>query len=220
MPSAATVSSSFGTNAAHIVGQPDFTTVTPGLAGNRLQNPSGVFADTSGGLWVLDGGNNRAIRFAKISSLNIDDPASTVIGQSGFTGNTAGLDARRVSIQSFSSASSSSRMGPYGWETGITIASFVTPRSMSTRPPFTSRESARSRPSNPACSCAAPPPTIPPSLKLGFVYVGRKQILASGTTTWKKSIRLKIGRNVVTADRDRHGAGHPSTPAKVIIIRE
>lgn len=45
----------------------------------------GVTFDSSGNMWVADGGNNRVLRFSKDSSGNISKTADLVLGQSNFT---------------------------------------------------------------------------------------------------------------------------------------
>ncbi|MGC1480311.1 MAG: NHL repeat-containing protein [Chthoniobacterales bacterium] len=88
-PSAGTVSN--GTNAARVIGQPDFNVTTAGTSASRLTAPSGLFADQKQNLWVIDGGNHRALRFAGLASLNNGAPASSLIGQPDFASTATRL---------------------------------------------------------------------------------------------------------------------------------
>jgi sugar lactone lactonase YvrE len=91
-----------GSAAEAVFGQPDFTTATAntgGLSATSLNDPSGIFVDSAGRLWVADTGNNRVLRFdgasgtADVTTLTADQ----VLGQANFTTNTAGTTLATLS---------------------------------------------------------------------------------------------------------------------------
>lgn len=62
-----------------VVGQPDFTTVTPGTSDKKLRGPQAVWLDAADGLWVADTSNNRVLYFGPVTS---NEPAARlVLGQ-------------------------------------------------------------------------------------------------------------------------------------------
>ncbi|MBI4667927.1 MAG: NHL repeat-containing protein [Elusimicrobia bacterium] len=79
-----------GASATYVLGHNDFTTATAndgGLSAGSLYAPFGVFADGEK-LYVADSGNNRVLIFNSLPSSNKPN-ADVVIGQSGFTANSA-----------------------------------------------------------------------------------------------------------------------------------
>lgn len=66
-----------------VLGQPDFTTVTPGISQTKMRGPGGVFLDASNGLWVADTGNNRVLYFGTPNANG--QQAQLVLGQPNFT---------------------------------------------------------------------------------------------------------------------------------------
>lgn len=52
-----------GSAADGVIGQPDFTTGTPGTTARKLSFPSGLALDAEGGLWVAENLNHRVVRF-------------------------------------------------------------------------------------------------------------------------------------------------------------
>jgi hypothetical protein len=78
-------------NASLVLGQADFTHNSPNRGGTAtgatLQEPFQVAFDGDGKLFVSDSGNNRTLVFTPPFSNGMD--ASLVIGQAGFTSNTA-----------------------------------------------------------------------------------------------------------------------------------
>lgn len=84
-----------GTAATRVLGQSDFASVDAGLSASRLDGPSGIFIDGTS-LWVLDQGNNRALRFAGLETIANGADASTVVGQPDFTSNETAVNARRL----------------------------------------------------------------------------------------------------------------------------
>lgn len=53
-----------GAPADGVIGQPDFTSSTPGLSARKLHGPWASALDPSGRLWVCDSGNHRVLRFS------------------------------------------------------------------------------------------------------------------------------------------------------------
>lgn len=60
--------------------------------------PTDVVADSFGSLWVLERGNNRALRFDGLSSNAIQPIADAVLGQANFSSGSSGLAANRFDI--------------------------------------------------------------------------------------------------------------------------
>jgi NHL repeat-containing protein len=82
-----------GMNASLVIGQKNFTNGCLACTGSilgplsRLTNPTQPVFDSSGNLWVLDGGDNRVLEFRPPFTDGMG--AFLVIGQSNFTGNEA-----------------------------------------------------------------------------------------------------------------------------------
>ena len=75
--------------ASVVIGQPGFTTKTCAISPPTQRGlclPTGVTFDSSGNLWVADGGNNRVLEFT--APFSTGEAASFVVGQSSFTTNT------------------------------------------------------------------------------------------------------------------------------------
>jgi sugar lactone lactonase YvrE len=53
-------------NASAVLGQADFTTISPGISPTKLKEPAGVFITPDDSLWVSDYGNHRLLRFNKV----------------------------------------------------------------------------------------------------------------------------------------------------------
>ena len=73
-----------------VFGQPDFSTVSDDTTPSKMSSPTATAVDAAGRLWVVDGGNNRLLRFdgaaAKLSGANADG----VLGQADFTSSASG----------------------------------------------------------------------------------------------------------------------------------
>ena len=85
-----TAPSANGQAAAAVLGQGDFVTGTLLVAAaGTFSNPTGVWVDGAGKLWIADAGNNRVLRF---SSFALNAAADLVLGQGGsFTTFAAGV---------------------------------------------------------------------------------------------------------------------------------
>lgn len=89
-----------GAAAVIVLGQTTFNAQTSGLSQSKFNNPSGVFADSSGDLWVSDSTNRRVLRFASVTAYADNTTgvnATAVIGQVDFTSNTVALTADHFS---------------------------------------------------------------------------------------------------------------------------
>jgi hypothetical protein len=74
-----------------VLGQPNFITKTVGTTNTRMNEPLGVWVDSSDTLWVADSGNNRILRFNTVSNNPIQNSAAdAVLGQANFTTGTPG----------------------------------------------------------------------------------------------------------------------------------
>ena len=78
-----------GEPADGVLGQPDFITRDAATTQNGMENPYGVFVDSSGRLWVVDCAHNRVLRFDNAASKSNGDPADGVLGQPDFTSSAA-----------------------------------------------------------------------------------------------------------------------------------
>ena len=77
-----------GENAIHVLGQPDFTTVTPGLTQSKVGQTDGLALDATGErLFVTDYGNGRVLVF-DVSAIVDGEPAMNVLGKPDFVSNT------------------------------------------------------------------------------------------------------------------------------------
>ncbi len=79
---------SSGMPASLVIGQSDFVSNSAGAGANGLSIPSDITLDSSGNLWVSDLGNNRVLEFKPPFSSGMSP--SLVLGQTGFTSNSAG----------------------------------------------------------------------------------------------------------------------------------
>ncbi len=70
--------------ASLVLGQPNFTTTTPGLTVSGLSEPRGVFVDKLSNVWVADTGNSRVLEYSYPITQN-GQAASLVLGQPSFT---------------------------------------------------------------------------------------------------------------------------------------
>ena len=83
-----------GANADGVLGQPDFTNLTPNLAQNGLAHPSGITVDNATGrLYVGDYNSNRVLVFNGAAGLANGANASSVLGQNDFTSSSSGTSA-------------------------------------------------------------------------------------------------------------------------------
>ena len=77
---------STGQSAATVIGQPDFTSGTPGVhsvaTASNLYSPEAIAFDPKGDMWVADSGNNRVLEYAP--PFSNDQSATLVIGQTRF----------------------------------------------------------------------------------------------------------------------------------------
>ena len=78
-----------GADADGVLGQPDFNSSGASTAQNRVGLPMGVFADSSGRLWVADFIGNRILRFDDAALKANGANADAVLGQLDFTSNLA-----------------------------------------------------------------------------------------------------------------------------------
>jgi sugar lactone lactonase YvrE len=83
-----------GRGADGVIGQADFASNLENrgastLAGDMLSDPQALAADSSGGVWIADTGNNRVLHFKKPTA-GADAQADIVIGQSDFASYNSG----------------------------------------------------------------------------------------------------------------------------------
>ncbi|MEM9017737.1 MAG: NHL repeat-containing protein [Verrucomicrobiota bacterium] len=79
-------SSAYQTGAAAeaVLGQTDFDQSSSGLSATKFSDPTIIFVDNQGRLWVGDRDNSRVLRFDNASAIGTGAPANAVIGQPDF----------------------------------------------------------------------------------------------------------------------------------------
>lgn len=213
-PNAAVISSNLNaSNASRILGQPDFNTGsnTPGVSSSRVNTPTGVFADGSNNLWVVDQGNHRILRFSALSSIQNGSGATRVIGQSNFTNNGPGLSARQLNTPGLGIAVPADGSLWIADSGNHRVLRYV--RTDDTNPTVTVR-GRRTLTTSQASILLRGAATD--DVGVTSVKVGRK--LASGTTRWKCRVTLKPGRNVLKAQAF-DASGRRSAPVLVVVTR-
>jgi hypothetical protein len=75
-----------GQAASFVIGQPGFTSDSPGTSASQLNRPRGVAFDSDGNLWVPESDNHRVLEFVPPFSTGMS--ASLVLGQPDFTTRT------------------------------------------------------------------------------------------------------------------------------------
>ena len=219
-PSAATISN--GANGARVLGQPDYNggSTTAGLSSSAISGPTGMFVDTAGNLWLLDQGNNRALRFASIETIDNGRPASTVVGQSNFATSFANLTARGLDTAAPGYAPGLF-VQPDGslWISDLNHNRVLRYSIEDSGPPtvgISGKSKVVTTKSRIVLHGSASDDTGVTSVTL---RVGNKTLAAAGTTAWKRTIPLKKKRTVVKAYA-HDAAGNVSPPAKVIILKK
>jgi sugar lactone lactonase YvrE len=74
-----------GDNADGVLGQPNFTSHDVATTQSGMHNPSGLFLDSSGRLWVADFMNNRVLRYDAAANKANGANANGVLGQVDYT---------------------------------------------------------------------------------------------------------------------------------------
>lgn len=85
-----------GDPAEAVFGQPDFETTDAGGGEDTFDNPTGIFVDAGGRLWVSDAGNHRVLRFEDASNLGSSPTADGVLGQIDFMGDGNAVTANNL----------------------------------------------------------------------------------------------------------------------------
>jgi sugar lactone lactonase YvrE len=214
-PAAATISN--GTNAARVLGQPDFNVTSSGCSASRINAPTAVFADGGSNLWVVDTGNHRVLRFANLKSIENGSAASDVIGQVDFTSARSDLvDSQHLSNPRGISEESNHRL----WiaDTGHNrVLDFEPTDSEAPTITITGRRKFMTRLHSIVLHGTA---TDDVAVTAVTVKVGRKGSRpASGAGQWFLRIHLLPGRNVIQV-LSYDAVGHISAPARAIIVRE
>ncbi len=215
-PSAGTISD--GTNAARVIGQTDFNVTTPGTTATAFSSPSGVFADGTNNLWVLDGANSRALRFSGLASLNNGAPASILVGQSNFSNDGTALGARRLDtpfLGLFVDPAGDIWIGDTGNNRVLRFGQID-----SEIPQLTvkGRRKAGTKRARVVLRGTASDDTAVTQV---LIKIKGKRALrpATGTDTWRTTVRLRRGRRNVFKPFAYDALGNRSLPNRVIRIR-
>lgn len=79
-----------------VLGQPNFTTATPGTTAAKMFNPAGISVGADDTLWVSEFGGHRVLRFQNLTGKPSGSPADGVLGQADFTSATSGRSATKM----------------------------------------------------------------------------------------------------------------------------
>jgi len=219
-PSAATISN--GANGARILGQPDYNAGhnLAGLSASAISSPAGLYVDTANNLWVLDQGNNRAIRFANITSIDNGRPAASVIGQPDFVSSAPDLNAQKLDTQSAAGFASMFVQGDGSlWVSDRNhnrVLRFVTEDSEAPTVAISGKRKVTTKKTKLLIKGTASDDT---GISVVSLQIGKKRKVAAGTTAWSFRAKLKPGKNIVTVVATDI-TGKVSAPAKVVIIRK
>jgi sugar lactone lactonase YvrE len=85
-----------GAAADGVLGQPDFTTKNTGISAQEFDRPTGPVFDAEGTLYLTDFFNNRVLYFRTPETKANGAAADGIIGQTDFLSNTAGTTDRRL----------------------------------------------------------------------------------------------------------------------------
>ncbi len=99
-----------GDAADGVLGQPDFSSNTPGLSASSLGLVWSVAIDGSGRLWVADIPNHRVLRYDHAASKPNGAAADGVLGQLDFTSNVPGLTASSMTTPASVAIDSAGRL--------------------------------------------------------------------------------------------------------------
>ncbi|KPA18019.1 Pentaxin, partial [Candidatus Magnetomorum sp. HK-1] len=86
-----------GANADGVLGQPNFTSGSAATSQNGMKNPSDLWVDPGGILWVADTVNYRVLRFDDAAKKSNGANADGVLGQINFVSNAQGTSQSAVS---------------------------------------------------------------------------------------------------------------------------
>ncbi|KPA09950.1 hypothetical protein MHK_009840, partial [Candidatus Magnetomorum sp. HK-1] len=86
-----------GADADAVLGQSDFVSFSSDIGQNRMNEPTGVWLDPAGRLWVADEMNNRVLRFDNAITKANGANADGVLGQSNYTSNSSGTTQSSLS---------------------------------------------------------------------------------------------------------------------------
>jgi len=219
-PSAATISN--GANGARILGQPDYNAGSDmaGLSASAISSPAGLYVDAASNLWVLDQGNNRAIRFANITSIDNGRPAAAVIGQPDFVSSAPDLGPQKLDTQNAGGfANAFVQNDGTLWvsdRNNNRVLRFATADSDAPTVAISGKRKITTKKTKILIKGTASDDTGISSVSL---QIGKKRKVATGTTAWSFRAKLKPGKNVVTAVATDI-TGKVSAPSKVVIIRK
>lgn len=91
---------STGAPANGVLGQPNFTSTSPGSGNQNLHGPRAVAADAKGTLWIADTENQRVFGYPSAATVSNGTNAALVIGQADFNQNSPGVGAARLNAPS------------------------------------------------------------------------------------------------------------------------
>lgn len=204
-----------GVAASVVLGQQNFTSTGIGLSASAVNLPYGLTITPDDSLWVCEYANSRLIRFDKASTKPSGAAASGVIGQPNFTTNTSSTTAQGLKLPGYS---------PFVDGTGsLWVTDEVNHRVLRFAPDATP----------PLLTVTAPAKvTKKPKLlikgtasdtygisKVEYRINTGPLRLATGTTAWRFTAKLKKGKNKITilaTDVD----GIPSLRQVLKIIRK
>lgn len=183
-----------GAAADGVLGQPDFTSKNIGISAQEFDRPTGPVFDAEGTLYLADFFNNRVLYFKTPDAKANGAAADGIIGQPDFVSNTAGTTNRRLRT-------------PYsGLAFDAADALWLSDSDNNRVLRFSPDRSA----SPPTLKGKVPKKTTKRKLTIqgrasdsGGIVEIRYRIgigaykIASGTTAWELSIKLKPGKNTI-----------------------
>jgi len=199
-----------GAPASAVLGQPDFTTGTRGTTAGKMWNPKAAIVDAAGTLYVSDDENHRILVFKNAAARANGAPADRVIGQADFITNTSGTTNRKLQSPWGIAVDAKGALwvGDASNHRVLRFSAdrFVAAPKIKGRLPK-STGSARLRIKGTATD---------PSGIAGIRFkISRKPTqLATGTSIWKFSAKLKPGVNTILIQAEDR-AGNVSPPKRV-----
>lgn len=184
-----------GAGANIVLGQPGFATTSSGLSATSLNNPYGVSATADGSVWVSDYGNNRLVRFDKVSTLSNGAAATGVVGQPNFTTAATSVSNREcgaVFHQSFVDAGGSLWVACYAQNRVLRFPPDVTNPLLTLTGAFPKQTKKKSAVIKGTASDTYGISKVQYRIGTGALKT------ASGTTSWQITAPLKKGRNKIT----------------------
>lgn len=205
-----------GASASGVLGQTDFVTATSGANELKMNNPGALAVDADGTVFALDFGNHRIVIYRGAASKANGAAMDAVFGQPDFTSNAFGLSARQIRFPQIGITLDSAG-GLWISDTGNNRVLRFSPDRTAPLLTITTRVPRKTGKARLAVSGTA-------SDEGGIASVqfrpGRGAFkAATGTTTWRATVSLKPGKNVLDF-KAVDAVGNLSATRRVTVTRE